>query len=70
MKRGIVAVGLAFSLTACLPQAREGDRCNNPGENRVEGQDVFKCVIVPGETQKNLFGQEFQVYRWKKLEAK
>ena len=70
MKRGIVAVGLMFSLTACLPQAREGDDCNNPGETRVEGNDVFKCLEVPGEFDENFWGKKFPAARWKKLEAK
>lgn len=70
MKNIALAVGLLLSLTACLPQAKENDKCNNPGETRVEGQDVFKCVTVPGETQKNFFGKEFPVARWQKLEVK
>lgn len=70
MKGAILVVGLLFSLTACLPQARDGDKCNNPGETRVEGNDVFKCITIPGETQENFFGKEFPVARWKRLEAK
>lgn len=70
MKILALAVGLVVSLTACLPQAREGDKCNNPGETRVEGQDVYKCLTIPGEMQKNFFGKQFPVARWKKMEVK
>lgn len=62
-----LVVALLASVTACLPQAKEGDRCNNPGETRVEGNDVFQCTKVPGETEKNFFGKEFPVSRWRKL---
>lgn len=67
--KGLVAVGLMFSLTACL-DPKAGEQCNNKGEVRVVAKEVFECRVVIGETRKNGFGQEFPVARWYRLEAK
>lgn len=65
-----MAVLLLLSLTACLGETKAGDKCNHPGETRLQDKTVFRCDVVPGETQKNFFGKEFPVARWKQLEAK
>lgn len=70
MKKGLLVVVLLFGTTACLGEVKAGDKCNNPGEHRLEGKVTFRCDVVPGEMQRNFFGKEFPVARWVKLEAK
>jgi hypothetical protein len=70
VKKGLLVVALLFGATACLAEIKAGDKCNHPGETRLQEKTVFRCDVVPGETQKNFFGKEFPVSRWVQLEAK
>lgn len=72
MTKGILAVGLVLSLAACdiVNPIKAGDKCNHPGETRLQEKTVFRCDVVPGEIQKNFFGKEFPVSRWVQLEVK
>lgn len=69
MKKGLLAVVLLFSTTACLGSINAGDKCNNPGEHRLQEKVTYRCDQT-GETQQNFFGKEFPVSRWVKLETK
>ena len=70
MKTLVMAVVVLLGTTACLPKVKDGDDCNNPGEVRLEGKEVFRCMEVPGEFDENFWGKKFPASRWKKMEAK